>query len=304
MTAPIETPGAGTPQEPGAAATPGTPSGDPTNAAGTPGTPESDPGTSTPAEPGNYEAKIRADPEFAVSQVKAADTRVNRANDEVKKIRERYSALDPVVEQLGGAGRLMSELQDYAVLVSNPGMNRIIQQFKTTGRVPTEDDFGYEGDTPEESTVAAAEVQAIKTEMARLQAQLNGQAVKTGKDTIVSFLKETAETYPDHFETLIRPALEEQFESWEHDPAGRQLLQNISRPQLEQALGGVLYQTGALTEIGKAAYLREQRAKAGAATDAPSGTLTSAAEVPAGERHANSRDAFAEFDRQTRAGLR
>ena len=39
--------------------------------------------------------------------------------------------------------------------------------------------------------------------------------------------------HPEHFESVIKPGVQDQLEQWEADPAGRQLIQNLDRNNLE-----------------------------------------------------------------------
>jgi hypothetical protein len=228
-------------QEMGATVEAGTP--EPGAEAAMPGTPETgaevDSGQPAP-DPGDYLARVRSDPEFAVEQIRAKDRALTKANQESKKWErlEKYGQPAEVFEDFA---------TKYSQLTQNPQMQGVIDSFFQTGQVQvsvpqadtqgqTEDDEYMDPDVKalrDELREVRRENQALVDRMSTAETRGNVQTVTQGFDEVMK-------DWPDDLHGEVATTLEEQVRRIETQamsgaPAEREqakaTLANLAGPQ-------------------------------------------------------------------------
>jgi len=257
------------------------------------GTPESDSTSGTSDEsgkPGDYLERIRGDSEFAVSEIRNKDRAVTNANNEKKKLHDRFVELDPFIDQLGGGKGVLGHLNRLNQLVQNAGMKKIIDRFEATGAVPTVEDY-LEASETEETDPKDLKIQ-------QLEQRINATDARIGQQDLTSYFGRLKEEFADDWDEL-QPQLDEQFNNWRNDPNAQKLLGSISYDALQMIAIKKLYGTPegrAKRAVRDARKLVEaRRAKA---TDEPSGVATTGTEKSGGPKVWNVQTAWDEFKRR------
>jgi len=258
------------------------------------GTPESDstPGTSDESgKPGDYLERIRGDSEFAVSEIRNKDRAVTNANQEKKRLHDRFVELDPFMDQLGGGSGVLRHLNRLNLLVQNPAMKKMIERFESTGAIPTVDDYLESTETTDQPDTKDLKIQ-------ELEQRLNATDARIGQQDLTSYFGRLKEEFADDWDEL-QPQLDEQFANWRNDPSAQKLLGSISYDALQMIAVKKLYGTPegrAKRAVRDARKLVEaRRAKA---TDVPSGVATTGTETSGGDKVWNVQSAWDEFKRR------
>ena len=245
-----------------------------TAAAPEPGTPAAD-GTADAAtgdaqdqgtnDPGNFEARLRSDPEFAVGEFKKMQSQKDQAFARLQKAK---LAMD-IAETLGngdveaGAQTALEQLQVYQKAAQDPAMQKILNHFSQTGKVPANGDLG--ADVSEDDYVEPA-VKALQEQVATLTQTVTGLSGQTAEQSF----KGALDTYftdgdgqwlqPDERKALFTD-IEEKVRR-----AGRPL----STAEVELLSTEYLRRNSLVATIGERMHLQKLRARGEAATDSPS----------------------------------
>jgi hypothetical protein len=248
-----------------------------------------DPGTAPAAVPasdrGDFDARIRSDPTFALEQVKNAQREVARLQGKFSK------DIEQLIDAAGGPEALPGHLQRLNNLLSNPAMRAVVMGYESTGVVPSQpskpngkgtapapddDDDSFEEPWTQE-------LRTLREENASLRADVNVVRGERGVEKVRGFFTSFFEEFPlaeEDRKTLVT-ALEDQAKKWAGDPQGLNVLKVMDMPTFRS------FALGKLTKDQiQRAMLADQQAAASrrmaAATDVPSRVRTQAREEPAG----------------------
>ena len=292
MASPIVVPGAA--EEPGAG---GGPKPDGEAAPAEPSRAEAEPlEPSVPEDPpgrgsGDYLARVRAEPEFAVDQVREKDRTIGRIGGEAAALRKRWESLDPMYERLGGAAGILDLLTQYNNLLGNKSMAETVNAYLQSGTLPggTRDDSGRLEDEPDLDRFRG-QIQNLESKVQ----DLTGRVGKHGLDRM--FEKLQGEFRQDW--TDLAPRLQEHLDRIGQNPAGREVLNAMDYDTLQTVALKLLYGSSEdRARRGERDYLRSLEAKRRAATDEPSRVPTSGRETP--KAAASFGDAFRNFTQET-----
>lgn len=258
------------------------------------GTPESgsESGTSESesGKPGDYLERVRSDSEFAVSEIRNKDRAVTNANNEKKRLQDKFVDLDPYIDQLGGGKGVLGHLNRLNLLVQHPAMKKIVERFEATGAVPTVEDY-LESSATEDTNAKDLKIQ-------QLEQRLDATDARVGQQDLTGHFGRLKEEFADDWDEL-QPMLDQQFANWRNDPGAQKLLGSISYDALQTIAVKKLYGTPegrAKRAVRDARKLVEaRRAKA---TDEPSGVATTGTEKPGGKKAWNVQTAWDEFKRR------
>ena len=286
MTSPLESPGVEPTQAEGTGGAGGMSSEAP-EAAGTPESGE-EPGTLPKAESGDYLERIRNEPEFAVDQIRTKDQVVTKANQELKRYKQSYQALDPVINNLGGGEAVLGMLTRLNNILVNPGMKRIVERFEQTGSLPTVGE-GYGGyEEPEEEDPRDIKLR----ELEQRQQELNR---KLGRQEQMGNIERLKKEFPEDWDEL-GPMMLEELDQWERDPSKRNLLAGLTYDGLRTVALTKLYGDPEERDRRMArAYQRKLEGRKQKATDVPSGVATTGQETVVKKGPVTANDALREF---------
>lgn len=232
-------------------------------------------------DPGNYEARIRSDPEFAVAEVKRQQAAASRLAARLKPAK---LAIE-IAEKLGngdierGAAEALNRLTLHNQMATDPTMRAYIERF-VTGQplAPSSgtNGSGYDPGFEPEEDPRDAQIRALSGTVARLE-----------QDQLVSRMAGQFETaMSSDLGKLLLPeekrdvfgAIESQVKAWGQSETGRATLRNLDSDTVELLITNHLRKSGKWLEVGeRAARQRAERLQA-RATDVPGAQSTSASQ--------------------------
>jgi hypothetical protein len=216
-----------------------------------------------------FTARVKADPKFAVDQVKAAQR-------ELSRMKTKLGQVEGVVDAIGGPQALMAHLQRLNALVSNPKGRDLVEHFEKTGEFPS----ALRTNGAAEPTDPIREpwddsVDPIKQEVGTLKAELGKLRGERGVEKVRGFFQEFRAEFPlpDEDFKALASAMLDQSKQWSTTEQGRAAL---------EAMNAETFRSLALSKLTKsqlkAALAREDEAlrerKAAAATEVPSRSTT------------------------------
>ncbi len=255
--------------------------------------------TTEPAEDrGDYEARLRSDPEFAVAEVKKFQAAKDRIEAESRGRAEKFRTLEPWVDQLGGANAVLGHLQRLGQLQGHPKMREMIEQFERTGSVPVTGatDSSSDADSPYLDPVER-KLREVEGEMLRLREQLSRSESRQSQEGLKAHLSRLFSEHPyltDDEKVRIASQVENQVRQWDQTEEGRKLIGQITYDSLKYVAAPVLLEN--LESIGERAYQRKMTQKRAASTEAVAPVQPNGREVS--PKAQGSLDAIREFMRQ------
>lgn len=230
---------------------------------------------------GDFEQRVKTDPEFALAQVKEAQRRLTQYQTKFGK------DVEQVVDAVGGKDALMGHLRRLNTIVSNPAMRQLVEEFERTGTLPTRAAVNQANNTATADADDYEEpwtrdLRQSQQEVASLRAELNSLRGERGVEKVRGLLQEfetsmglTPEESADLREKLIEHA-----NHWGQNEQGLQVLKSMDKPTFRSlALGKLSDETIEAAALRRAEARRNQRSAA--ATDSPSGVRTQARPEPA-----------------------
>jgi len=250
------------------------------------------PAPATPPKADDYEARIRSDPEFALGEVK----KLQGTNTKLYQQHKQNESLLKLADQLGGAEGASRFILEYDGILKHPEVAKVADHYRKNGVLPT-----AQGPRPESSLFEeqfpdpqSEELNALRQSVTQLQQQVSHTRGAIGKQSVKSLLDKLKTEYPDGFEEFVAPALSEQFDLWEKNPQGRELLATLSYDALLTVAGkAAMVHRDAIYEKWHARKLLELKR---GATGAPSPTLSTGREPsPKSQGYVNAQEALAGF---------
>ena len=243
-------------------------------------TPQEEPAEGLPApapEPqqpsvdvGDFEARLRGDPEFALSEFKKHQARADRAVNELKQKQEKFKDLEQWVDTLGGAQAVLHHLGRLGALSGNPQMRAMIEEFERTGRVTAAGATDSQTDaTPEYLDPVEKELHEVKQELAKLKAGLGDSQAAVAKDRTRKVIAEVLEEHSwmtDEQKMSALRALEQNIQQWDQTEGGRQLIGNLSKEQLRKFVRATVLDDDEQLYAVAERLVRDRAAKKGAAS--------------------------------------
>lgn len=215
----------------GAAST--TPAGATASDPGAEGTATPAPGTSGAPASGDYDARIRANPDFASQEIKTHQSRGDRAEAQVQKDKEWIGSLDRFREKFSGSD-LAGHLQDWDRVLSNPELSKVVRGYLENGSVTVPEattaipEAKDEFLTPDEEKIRDQGIQ-IKELETRIGRQESGSGAQALQQHVEGFFS----TWPSSSEVVdrVKKSLTAQIRQWSLEPSGRKALENLMGPQ-------------------------------------------------------------------------
>lgn len=216
-------------------------------------------------DPSDFEARLRSDPEFAVSEFK----KIQRQKDQAFSTLEQTKLAREIAEALGngdveaGAQTALQQLQTYQAAQQNPAMQRILDHFSQTGQVPVNGDLG--ADVSDDDYVDPA-VKALQDQVASLSQTVTGLSGQTAEQSFKGAL-DTYFTEGDGqwLEPEERKSLFTDIETRVKN-AGRPL----TSAEVELLSTEYLRRNKLVAMIGERMHLQKLRKRGDLATDVPS----------------------------------
>ena len=131
-------------------------------------------------DPGDFDARLRSDPDFAVSEFK----KIQRQNDQAFSQLEQTKLAREIAEALGngdvqaGAQAALEQLQAYQRAVQDPAMQKVLDHFSQTGKVTVNGDLG---DDVSEDDYIDPQVKALQDQVAQLTSTVTGLSGQTAE---------------------------------------------------------------------------------------------------------------------------
>jgi len=179
------------------------------------------------SRPNDIQARILADPDFALDQWK-------KAQSNGTKLAQKLKSLQPVEEVAsrleGGASTVAQLVYEHSAVLQHPEVRRIVEHYRQTGTLPTAS--AQRSDVSDDEYVDPVDV--MKNELNDLKAQLAQVTGHVHRDrTLIAqqSMQANMQTLRQKYENIwdiIEPALVEQAEKWESSPQGRDYLSNAT----------------------------------------------------------------------------
>lgn len=236
----------------------------------------SEPAEATPShDKGDLEARLRAEPDFAVNEYKKLQGAFSRTQQQMKTAEQAVE----VARMLGNGdieagARLASEhLANYSRVLQDPRMAKAVGRFLETGRALPDD--GLDLDVEPEEDPQTKEIRELRETVARLE----GSSAKTEmRSHLESFFQsEMGEVLSPEEKGGVLEHLNVKIGELERLPDGRKQLRNLNGKTIRLLAMSWLDELGKLAEVGERIHLRKLEQKKGAATDVPSGISSEAA---------------------------
>jgi hypothetical protein len=240
----------------------------------TPGADESIPvETTEPAQSGDrsdYEARLRSDPEFALSEVKKWQATADRRDAEAKARLKKFESLEPWVDNLGGPNAVLGYMGRFGALLGNPAMREAVEMFERTGSVPALGATASGADTTEEYLdPAERKIKELEGQLAGLREQFSRGESRQAQQSLKGQMDRLFEKYPylnDEEKAQIVSRIDGQIKQWDQTEEGRRIIGSLNYDALEIVAAPVIVQK--IEEIGERAYRKKLEKKQGAATEA------------------------------------
>lgn len=232
----------------------------------------------------DYEARLRSDPEFALSEVKKHQARADRASNELKQKGDRYKDLDPWIDNLGGSQAVLHHLGRLGAITSNPQVRAIVEEFERTGRVPQAGATDSPQDAPEEYLdPVERELRSVKAELEALKAGFGNSQADVAKERTKKLIGDVLEEHSwlsQEQKLQALQELEKNIQQWDRTESGRQLIGNLTKDQLRKFVRAtVLDNDDALAEIAERIVRAKAAKRSEAATSVATPVTTNGREV-------------------------
>lgn len=244
-----------------------------------PEVPAVDPVVTAP-DPGDYEARVRSDPEFALAELKKQTTNANKFAHELKTL----NPLKDVASRLeGGAVTAAQLVYEHAALLQHPDVRAVAEHYRRHGALPTSKMAGNNASESSDDEyrdpidVLRSELGELKSMLQTVSGRVQQDRTALAQTTMQSHMQQLKGKY-SHLWDLIEPFLLEKTEEWERTSQGRDTLltatfdtwDNLAKIAMGQNIDAVT------------ARVVEQRAKSKQAlgTEPGSRTVTTGREEP------------------------
>jgi hypothetical protein len=228
-------------------------------------------------DPSDFEARLRSDPEFAVSEFKKQQAAASRANDRLRKgslaidIAERLGGGDPAK----GAEQALTELTQFRQMQQNPDMRALIERWQSGQPITQTADTsssGYPGlddDDPREQ-----QLRTMQGRFERVESRLMAREIVDHWNTFRSTPVGSQLTDEEANEVFGRVSA--QVRAIQQTPQGRDAIDNL--PQTIRLVSlDYLDSSGKLLDLGQRALRQRAEGLQQRETDGPSRSVNGAA---------------------------
>ena len=230
----------------------------------------------------DFEAKVRANPDFAVNQVKEWQRRADQAAQQGKTLTEWLGPLRQYMDAGNVSGSdIASHLDQYLRVVSDPSKKQAFDRLLNGGPVQTDsnttDDELYLTDEEKE-------IRSLKQELAALKGQVTQQSSSQGQQALIGHLGSVSAEMGlnDEQKQTALKAIQQQVQSWAaQGDMGQRAIASLSTPDGKRQVQTLVIQTlgwDAAMANAKAQLLQNKDVRQALGTDSPSGNLPSTAE--------------------------
>lgn len=232
-----------------------------------------------PARSSDYEARLRAGGDFALTEAKNQQSRADRAEGQVRELSQRIGSLEGYFDKGYDGNALASSLGTLETMLNHPQMGELVRSFVQTGTVSSGPRTGRSEELDDDDVLMTEEerkIQALESEIQDIRGQLGQQGSTLGQQALTRHLESVAADLH-----LSGPKLEEvkaklatTIQGWStRGAAGRDALRNLQgadgtktvRMLALDALG-----PDGLRELVRADLLRENQIRGDLSTDGPS----------------------------------
>lgn len=174
-------------------------------------------------DPGDYNARVRSDPEFAVSELSKAKSHGTKLANELKSM----APLKDIASRLeGGAATAAQLIYEQAAVLQHPEVRQVVEHYRKFGTLPTAS--VQRSDPSEDEYVDPIdslrnEVTELKNQLSQVTGHVNRDRTVIAHTAMQSHMQSLHKKY-EHLWDIIEPVLLEQAESWERTPSGREYL--------------------------------------------------------------------------------
>ena len=179
----------------------------------------------SPAVESDYLARARANPAWGAEQMRASQSRADTAESGEAKANKALEAVGArtreYVEQVGG-DRVGDVLNNYAALLTAPGIGDAIREYERTGQFPKSTGSESNADDDEYLTPEDEKISALTTEVASLRQSVGEQTRTSAKETLGRHMQKVVSDWGlvgDDREVALKSA-NDQFATWERMPNG------------------------------------------------------------------------------------
>lgn len=217
----------------------------------------------TTYDKGNFEARIRNEPDFAIAEIKKQQAYIADLQKKAGEVEVRMKALAPLssAAELVGNGNLeagatqLVNLADRGYRIENdPKMKKWYESYVSEGKIPETADTSDEYLTPEQREIRELRqtVESLRTQSSNVQGE---QAVLKMQNHIESFFEsdELGRAIPDQQRAELFKAMNGQFDAWSKTPQGRQQLQSLDGESVRLIALNHLTKSGKLYEVAERA---------------------------------------------------
>jgi hypothetical protein len=246
-------------------------------------------GTGQPYDKGNFEARVRNEPDFALAEVKKMQSYIAELQKKGGEYESRMKAISPLTSaaELVGNGNLeagatqLVNLADRGYRIENdPKMKQWYESYVSGGKVPTTPDTSDEYLTPEQRELR--ELRQTVESLRASQGAVEGRTqVMQMQGHIESFFEsdELGRAIDGSLRPELFKAMNSQFEAWARTPQGRQQLSSLDGESVRLIALSHLTKNGKLYEVAeRARALKDGAVLAGA--DVPSISSMATEEMP------------------------
>lgn len=223
-------------------------------------------GSAATYDKSNFEARLRHEPDFAISEVKKQQSYIAELQSKTREYESRLATMKPLVsaaELVGngnleaGAGQLVNYADRGYRIENDPKMKSWYDSYVSGGKVPDTTEETYV--TPEQQEIRELRqtIESLQKEQGRTSGE---QAVMKMAGHIESFFTndELGRAIDGSLRGEMFKALQSQFETWAKTPSGRQQLQGLDAESVRLIATNHLLKNGKLYEVAdRARALKE-----------------------------------------------
>jgi hypothetical protein len=246
-------------------------------------------------DPGSYDDRLREGGDFAVEQAKNWQRKFNTAKTEREKMEgqlRNVETLLPIVDQLGGAQAVISNLERLGRLVGDPKFGPILQQYETQGVIASGAEGGDEYVDPVEAELRG-EIQTLRNELHGLRGDSLRQSSTLAQQRLQGHFQEALRGLPLDEDQLARvhTKVEDTLKQWSGTQEGVRALENLDAQSVRTLIRGTFDDDDWIGIVRRMDASRHEERRSHQ-TDAPATTATGKAASVAKTAIEAAREAF------------
>jgi hypothetical protein len=237
----------------------------------------------------DYLGRIRADGDFAASEVTKHQSRADRMEAENRRLTDRGGDAGPIQDLLSQGVKpetVKAVFDNYLRLRGDPQTQEMILGFEQTGQITGQSNAGQTTDDDEYLTDEQKEIRELRSHVQRLETEQAGITTSTGTAALQQHLERFAKENflkPDEFDQ-VKKGMAPQVAQWGTDNSGRKLLRDLQNPAAYDTVEAVAWKfvpKDVRFQLGDRKRLQDRERVEGFRTDSPTDTSTTGKELPA-----------------------